>query len=147
MTHVPTVSLTHRIYNSKTNVSFLCRRCWDSEKVWRHVLGRNLFEWNRVDLPEIIRSSDFNPCVKWRIERTWMDSLQPILKLEGRFRRVGAVDHRLNMVDFQNLFGLHVTWCAQLYLLAGTPQPPLSPSIGTRLRGPYWSAKIDDISL
>jgi hypothetical protein len=38
-----------------------------------------------------------------------MDSLQPILKLEGRFRRVGAVDHRLNMVDFQSLFGLHVT--------------------------------------
>ncbi len=27
-------------------------------------------------------------------------------------------------VDLQNLFGLHVTWCAQLYSLAETPQPP-----------------------
>ncbi len=34
-------------------------------------------------------------------------------------------DHRLNMeVDLQSLFGLHVTWCAQLYSLAEAPQPP-----------------------
>jgi hypothetical protein len=33
--------------------------------------------------------------------------------------------HRLNMeVDLQSLFGLHVTWCAQLCLLAETPQLP-----------------------
>jgi hypothetical protein len=32
---------------------------------------------------------------------------------------------RLNMeIDLQSLFGLHVTWCAQLYSLAETPQPP-----------------------
>ncbi len=31
-------------------------------------------------------------------------------------------DHRLNMkADLQSLFGLHVTWCAQLYSLAETP--------------------------
>jgi hypothetical protein len=27
-------------------------------------------------------------------------------------------------VDLQSLFGLHVTWCAQLYSLAETPQLP-----------------------
>jgi hypothetical protein len=46
--------------------------------------------------------------------------------------------HRLNMeVDLQSSFGLHVTWCAQLYLLAETPQPPPTPSPrhGTRIRG------------
>ncbi len=32
---------------------------------------------------------------------------------------------RLNMeVDLQSLFGLHVTWCAQLYSLAEIPPPP-----------------------
>ncbi len=61
-----------------------------------------------------------------------------------------AYNHRLNMevlVDLQSLFALHVTWCAQLYSLAETPQPPQSPRIWTRIRGLYWSAKTDDISL
>jgi hypothetical protein len=49
-------------------------------------------------------------------------------------------------VDLQSLFGPHVTLCAQLYSLAETPQAPL-PRIGARIRGRYWSAKIDDISL
>ncbi len=40
-------------------------------------------------------------------------------------------NYRLNMeVDLQSLFGLNVTWCAQLYSLAGTPQPPYSPALG-----------------
>ncbi len=44
---------------------------------------------------------------------------------EGRY-------HRLNMeVDLQRLFELHVTWCAQLYSLAETPQLPPSPHIWT----------------
>ncbi len=50
------------------------------------------------------------------------------------FRRQGSVgfkytvSHRLNMeVDLQSLFGLHVTWCAQLCSLAETPQPPNPP--------------------
>ncbi len=30
-------------------------------------------------------------------------------------------------LDLQRLFGLHVTWCAQLYSLAETPQLPPSP--------------------
>jgi hypothetical protein len=53
-------------------------------------------------------------------------------------------NHRLNTeVDLPGLFGLHVTWCAQLYLLADTPQLPPSPTFGLVLRGRYWSAKID----
>jgi hypothetical protein len=56
--------------------------------------------------------------------------------------------HRLNMeVGLQSLLGLHVTWCAQLYSLAETPQLPPSPPFGLVLRGRYWSAEIDDISL
>ncbi len=38
--------------------------------------------------------------------------------------------HRLNMeVDLQTLFGLHVTWCAQLYSLAKTLQLPPPPHL------------------
>ncbi len=57
--------------------------------------------------------------------------------------------HRLNMeVDLQSLFGLHATWCAQLYSLAErVPATPLSPGVWIRIRGRYWSTKIDDISL
>jgi hypothetical protein len=54
----------------------------------------------------------------------------------------------LNMeVDLQSLFGLHVTLCEQLYSLSETPQLPPPPAFGLLLRGRYWSAKIDDISL
>jgi hypothetical protein len=56
--------------------------------------------------------------------------------------------HRLSMeIDLQSLFGLHVTSCTQLYSLAKSPELPFSPRIWTRIRGRYWSAKIDDISL
>ncbi len=42
--------------------------------------------------------------------------------------------HRLNMeVDLQSLFGLNVTWCAQLFSLAETPQLPHSPRSWTRI--------------
>jgi hypothetical protein len=37
--------------------------------------------------------------------------------------------------------------CVQLYLMAETPQFPPSPRIWAHIRGRYWSAKIDDISL
>jgi hypothetical protein len=37
--------------------------------------------------------------------------------------------------------------CVQLYLLAETPQLSPSPAFELMLRGRYWSAKIDDISL
>ncbi len=47
-------------------------------------------------------------------------------------------------VDLKSLFGLYVTWCAQLYSLPETPQPP-PPAFGLVLRGRYWSAKIGDI--
>ncbi len=44
-------------------------------------------------------------------------------------------NQRLNMeVDLQSLLGLHVTWCAQLYSLAETPQPPPPPI------PPHWDS-------
>jgi hypothetical protein len=44
------------------------------------------------------------------------------------------VKHMSNMeVDLQSLFGLNVTWCAQLLSLAETPLLPSSPSIWTRV--------------
>jgi hypothetical protein len=51
--------------------------------------------------------------------------------------------HRLNMeLDLWSSFGFHLH-CAQLYLLAETPQEILPPHI----RGRYLSAGVDDISL
>ncbi len=39
-------------------------------------------------------------------------------------------------VDLQRLFGLHVTWCAQLYSLAETLQlPPLPPHLDSYYEG------------
>ncbi len=44
--------------------------------------------------------------------------------------------HRLNIeIDPQSLFGLHVTWCAQLFSLAETPQPQPSPRLWAHIRG------------
>jgi hypothetical protein len=44
--------------------------------------------------------------------------------------------HRLNMeVILESLFGLHVTWCAQLYSLAATPPPPPILRIGLVYKG------------
>jgi hypothetical protein len=37
--------------------------------------------------------------------------------------------------------------CVQLNTLAETPQLPPSPCIWAQIRGRYWSANIDDISL
>ncbi len=54
----------------------------------------------------------------------------------------GAV-HKLNMeLHLQSLFGLHVHSCTYWWDPA-TPPPP----IWAHIRGRYWSAKIDDISL
>ena len=48
--------------------------------------------------------------------------------------------HRLNMeLDLQSLFGLHVTWCAQLYSLAETPQPHPIP--------PHWDSYARALSV
>ncbi len=54
--------------------------------------------------------------------------------------------HRFNVeLDLQSkgLLGLHVHSCT----LAETPQPPPLLRIWTHIRGRYWSAKIDDLSL
>ncbi len=54
--------------------------------------------------------------------------------------------HRLNMeLDRQSLFGLHVHSCILIGWDPATPPPP--PPIWSHIRGRYWSAKIDDISL
>ncbi len=38
-------------------------------------------------------------------------------------------------LDLQSLFGLYVTWCALLYSMAGTPEPPaLPPHLGSYMR-------------
>ncbi len=43
-----------------------------------------------------------------------------------------AAEHRLNIeLGLQSLFELHVTWCAQLFSLAETPQLPLPPHLGS----------------
>ncbi len=56
-----------------------------------------------------------------------------------------AQDHRLNMeLDLQSLFGL--LWTAVFIGWETLPLPP-SPRIWAHIRGRYWSAKIDDISL
>ncbi len=45
-----------------------------------------------------------------------------------------AWNHKLNMeLDLQSLIGLHITWRAQLYSLAETPQLAPSPRIWTRI--------------
>ncbi len=51
------------------------------------------------------------------------------------FLLTNSKSHMLNMEeDLQSLFGLHVTWCAQLYSLAETPQlPAVSLRIWTRI--------------
>jgi hypothetical protein len=48
-------------------------------------------------------------------------------------------------LDLQSLFGLHVHSCTH-WLRHRNPPPPF-PRIWTHIRGRYWSAKIDDISL
>ncbi len=67
------------------------------------------------------------------------------------FRNLINIHYRDNIfleLDLQSLFGLYVTWCAQLSSLAETPQLPPSPRIWAHIQeGCYWSAKRDDISL
>jgi hypothetical protein len=47
-------------------------------------------------------------------------------------------------LDLRNLFGLHVHSCT--HWLRPRKHPP-PPRIWAHIRGRYWSAKIDDISL
>jgi hypothetical protein len=55
------------------------------------------------------------------------------------------VNLRLNMeLGLQSLFGLHVHSCT-FWLKPRNPPPP--PRIWAHIRGRYWSAKIDDISV
>jgi hypothetical protein len=51
--------------------------------------------------------------------------------------------HRLNIeLDLQSLFGLHVHSCTHWLKHRNLPPPPF-----VLIRGRFWSAKIDDISL
>jgi hypothetical protein len=57
-----------------------------------------------------------------------------------------AVNYRLHMeLDLQSIFGLHVHSCTHR-LRPHMPHPPFS-RIWAHVRGRYWSAKIDNISL
>jgi hypothetical protein len=59
-----------------------------------------------------------------------------------------TVHHRLNMeIDLQSLYGLHVHSCTHWLRPRNPPYPPPPPGIWAHIRGRYWSAKIDDISL
>ncbi len=79
---------------------------------------------------------------RWRLNRKKKKKSTPRRRFVRRGPRFFAdvfyigfkfLFHRLNMeVDLQSLCGLHVTWCAQLYSLAETPQLLPSPRIWTR---------------
>ncbi len=61
--------------------------------------------------------------------------------LNLKTQKINPLEHMLNMEeDLQSLFVLHVTWCAQLYSLAATPQPnppplPHPPALGLVYEG------------
>ncbi len=56
--------------------------------------------------------------------------------LSGNFFYTDSMCHRLNRkLDLQSLFGLHVTWCAQLFSLTETPLSPPPPIIWAHIRG------------
>ncbi len=78
--------------------------------------------------------------VVWII-RTWSHI---ILSTNGTIRYILEAlrcRHRSNIeLDLQSLFGLHVTWCAQLFSLAETLQHPPPPAFGLIYDGRYWSA-------
>jgi hypothetical protein len=64
------------------------------------------------------------------------------------------LNHSLNTeLDLQSLFRLHVHSCTHwlrpeiLQLRPRNPPIPPYPLIWAHIRGSYWSAKIDDISL
>ncbi len=65
--------------------------------------------------------------------------VRKIRAISQAIRKEVSVDkqHRLNMeVDLRSLFGLHVTWCAQLYSLAKNPATPhLPPHLGSYYEG------------
>ncbi len=98
--------------------------------------------------PEDSDSSPLSP--RGGLSPLWKTIPVLIKRIKGLLYRVPeCLSYMLNMeVDLQSLFGLHVTWCAQLYSLAETPQLPTPPpAFGLVYGGSYWSATIDDISL
>ncbi len=62
---------------------------------------------------------------------------RPVLSRSALSLRLIRVEHMLNMeFVLQSLFGLHVTWCAQLFSLAESwdPATPLPPHLGSYVR-------------
>ncbi len=77
-----------------------------------------------------------------------MKLMLAFIKLLNNYENPDKIPHRLNMeLDLQSLFGLHVTWSAQLFSLAESPQSRPFPAFGLVWEGRYWSIKIGDISL
>ncbi len=109
----------------------------------RPIPKRKYGHWKKV--PFRLRSRLFGTESQLLI---WKLFLRPFFLLELAFK---CYQHwvykppRLNMeLDFQSVFGLHVHSCTH-WLRPRNPPP--SPRIWAHIRGRYWSAKIDDISL
>jgi hypothetical protein len=63
-------------------------------------------------------------------------------------RSVWLGPYRLNMeLELQSLCGLHVHLCTAVLIGLAETAPQPSPRIWALIRGRYWAAKIDDISL
>ncbi len=75
----------------------------------------------------------------------WITELSEVdLFLTDKHNSYKCGFYRLNIeLALQSLFGLYVHSCISL---AETPPPP-PPRIWAHIRGRYWSAEIDDISL
>jgi hypothetical protein len=68
------------------------------------------------------------------------------LGIEASLAEIFYNFHRLNMeLDLQSLFGLLCT--VKLIAIGRDHRNPPPPRIWAHIRGSYWSAKIDDISL
>ncbi len=123
---------------------------WENSLKWIISLF-TLFKLKQSFLSNL--SLPLSSCSQWSV---WL-LRKPIKQRPARTdRQIGTVDkpslmfiregYSLQLSSVQSFFGLHVAWCAQLYSLAETPQPPPPiPRIGAHLRGRYWSVKIDDI--
>ncbi len=80
----------------------------------------------------------------------WPPPLSQTARTEGRkskhyFLKNVQYTHRLNM--YLNLRSLCGLLCTAVLIAWDTATPPLPPHLASYIRGRYWSAKIDYISL
>ncbi len=78
---------------------------------------------------------------RWAIRTRWCSGIHYFFQLTINY----SSSHRLNMeLDLQSLFGLHVTWCAQLFSSAETQQP-LPPCVWAHLLGLIYDGRYPAI--